>query len=85
MNNEKGGHGLLALIGGIIIGAAAGAAAGVLFAPAKGATTRKKIARKAHYMTEEMKDKIEGIKESLDDIMDEVKDKAEHTMKKHMG
>ena len=53
------------LITGLVIGAAAGLVAGILFAPDKGTETRKKIADKAGDFTDELKD---GFNDFVDDI-----------------
>jgi len=53
------------LVTGLVIGAAAGLIAGILFAPDKGTETRKKIADKAGDFTDELK---EGFNDFVDDI-----------------
>lgn len=53
------------LVTGLVIGAAAGLVAGILFAPDKGTETRKKIADKAGDFTDELKD---GFNDFVDDI-----------------
>ncbi len=50
---------------GVLAGFAAGALLGVLFAPAKGSETRKKIAGRG-------RDVVDGVKESFADIKDSV-------------
>lgn len=78
MNDSNLGKCLLAFAGGAI----AGITLGVLFAPAKGTTTRRKIARKSHYAIESAKDKVEDIKDRMADLIDEIEDIAEHKVKK---
>lgn len=51
----------LGLLGGI----AAGAVVGILFAPAKGADTRKKIQQKGNEYADDLKDKFENLSGSL--------------------
>lgn len=55
---------------GLLAGAATGVLAGILFAPAKGSKTRKKIARKGE-------DFVDTLKEKLDDLLDTVTEKFE--------
>lgn len=46
---------------GVLAGIAAGALIGILFAPDKGASTRKKITDKGEDYVENLKEKINGI------------------------
>jgi gas vesicle protein len=75
------------LLTGILLGAAAGAVAGLLLAPDKGSETRKKISKKGNDFQGTIKDKFselvdsvigrfEGIKEEAEDILDKGTDKA---------
>lgn len=59
----------------VLAGAAAGALAGVLFAPHKGKVTRKKIARQGEALTDDVKEKIN---ELLDDLTDRFKQAKEN-------
>jgi gas vesicle protein len=65
---------VLGLIGGLAIGALAG----VLFAPAKGSKTRKRIMKKGNSYTKEIKDKIEEFYNSAvtkyDNVLEQAKD-----------
>ena len=71
---------------GVLAGAATGALLGVLFAPAKGAVTRRSIVRKSERQVDELKDKfnefIDSITEKFDQVKEEVVDFAEEAMSK---
>jgi len=49
------------IILGILAGAAAGALAGILFAPDKGADTRKKVVHKGGEYVDNLKGKVNGL------------------------
>ena len=57
-------------------GAAIGAAVGILFAPAKGAVTRRKIASTTRNLKNNMVDKFEELVESAEELMEEFKENA---------
>lgn len=65
---------------------AAGAILGILYAPASGRRTRKRIAgigdnakRKWNSITDSVADRIESIREGVDDMADRAVDKVEGT------
>lgn len=64
---------------GFLVGAAAGAAVGVLFAPDKGTKTRKRIARQADDISsnvmESVNENIDDLKNYVTQMVDDVKDK----------
>mgnify|MGYP003598235005 CR=1 FL=1 len=59
---------------GVLVGLAAGAALGILFAPDKGSETRKKIAKKGEDLVDELKEKFG---EFVDSVTDKVEAKKE--------
>lgn len=61
---------------GILGGAAIGAALGVLFAPAKGTVTRRKISKTTRDLKNSVTDRLEDLVESAEDIIDEIKETA---------
>jgi len=61
---------------GVLVGAAAGAILGILFAPDKGTETRKKIAEKSEDYVEGIKEKFNGLVDDLSKKMDNLQSKA---------
>jgi gas vesicle protein len=63
---------------GVLGGIAVGAIAGVLFAPAKGTKTRKRIMKKGTDYTKDLKNKFEGLYSDIatkyENVMDEAKE-----------
>jgi gas vesicle protein len=59
---------------GVLAGVAAGALIGVLFAPEKGAVTRKRMAKKGDDYVDDLKEKfndfLEGVKKDVETVKD---------------
>ena len=70
------------MILGILSGAAAGAAVGMLFAPKKGADTRKRIADRSNEYMYETKSKFNDLADNLSHKYDSVKSKMRNKSKK---
>ena len=77
------------IILGFAAGAAAGLIAGILFAPDKGSKTRHKIVKKAKKGTSKLKknvgDKVNELKETMNSYVDDVKEKFQHLEKEAKG
>lgn len=58
---------------GIFGGIAVGVLAGILFAPAKGSSTRRKIVNRGEEFSDELKEKLEGL---IDTIVEQYDDTA---------
>lgn len=65
------------LLTGVLIGAAAGAILGVLFAPDKGSETRGKISKKSSDLKNNVKDKINDLVDGISSHYENVKSEAE--------
>jgi gas vesicle protein len=65
------------LLLGLLAGVAAGAMLGVLFAPDKGATTRKKITKKSEDYVDSLKEKFNEFLDTIGEKVDEVKEDVE--------
>jgi gas vesicle protein len=61
---------------GFVVGAAAGAALGILFAPAKGSVTRKRIARTGKDYAENVNDKLNEYADVVTEEYDTIKEGA---------
>ena len=69
------------VVGALVVGAAVGAALGVLFAPKKGSETRQDIADNAKKMSKGLKDKFQG---QVDDLKSQVA-KAEKFLEQNIS
>jgi len=70
---------------GVLAGAATGALAGILLAPAKGSKTRKKITRKGEDYLDSLKDTFNELMDAITEKMEKVKDDVSDYADKKMG
>ena len=61
---------------GLLAGLAAGALAGILFAPAKGSKTRKRILKKGENYVDALKEKFDELLEVVTEKVEKVKDEV---------
>lgn len=73
------------LLTGILVGAAAGAVLGILLAPDKGCETRKKVAKRAGEVGDELKTKFDEFTDSLKSKFNNIKQDADDYMAKAAG
>jgi gas vesicle protein len=71
------------LVSGILVGAAAGAVLGLLFAPDKGCETRKKIRQGADDLVNNLKNKVGSLKQTMTDRYEEATSGGENMNQKY--
>jgi gas vesicle protein len=71
------------LVSGILVGAAAGAVLGLLFAPDKGCETRKKIRQGADDLVNNLKNKVGTLKQTMTDRYEEATTGTENMSQKY--
>lgn len=66
---------------GVIAGIAAGALLGILFAPAKGSVTRRRLVNKGEEYVDDLKEKFEDLLETVTEKYDDLKRSVAHNVK----
>ncbi len=72
MSNNNS-HSGFAFFSGMVIGAAIGAIAGLLYAPESGEKTRKRVSDKTREISDELLDQFDDLKENVNNILEDVK------------
>ena len=67
---------------GLLAGIAAGALAGILFAPAKGSKTRKRILKKGEDYVEDITEKFNDLLKTVTEKVEKVKDEVSNLTNK---
>jgi len=70
---------------GVLAGAAIGALAGILFAPAKGSKTRKRILKKGEDYSDSLKEKFNELLEVITEKFEKVKEDVANYADKNVG
>jgi gas vesicle protein len=67
---------------GVVAGIAVGVLAGILFAPAKGSSTRRRIVHRGEEYSDELKERLEDLVETISDQYEDTKKTVLASVKK---